>query len=119
MDEGDIRFGGQLRALRKSVGFSQEELAERSGLHVRTIRNLECGHSRWPYRDTLRRLADALDLDAAVRADFIAGAGRRLGPGGVEGGAGAASPEPRDGEEAAAGRSGQPFSPPDGLPVPR
>jgi tetratricopeptide (TPR) repeat protein/transcriptional regulator with XRE-family HTH domain len=81
MGEGDSQFGVQLRACRRSAGISQEELAERSGLHVRTIRNLERGRSRWPYQDTLRRLADALDLPDAVRADFIAGTGRRLGSG--------------------------------------
>ena len=79
MDEGDGRFGALLRACRRSAGLSQEELAERSGLNVRTVRNLERGHSRWPYRDTLHRLADALNLDGSARADFIAGAGRRLG----------------------------------------
>src|SRR5215469_1754753 len=65
---GDGRgFGGRLRGLRKSAGLSQEELAERSGLNVRTISNLERGYSRWPYRDTLRRLADALLLSGVVR----------------------------------------------------
>ena len=84
MGEGDSQFGVQLRACRRSAGISQEELAERSGLHVRTIRNLERGRSRWPYQDTLRRLADALDLRDAARADFIAGTGRRLGSGRAE-----------------------------------
>ena len=54
-------FGARLRACRRSAGLSQEELAERSGLSVRTISNLERGRARWPYRDTLRRLADALE----------------------------------------------------------
>jgi tetratricopeptide (TPR) repeat protein/transcriptional regulator with XRE-family HTH domain len=81
MGERDSRFGVQLRTRRRSVGLSQQELAERSGLHVRTIRNLELGHARWPYRNTLHRLADALDLSGAMRADFIAGADRRLGSG--------------------------------------
>jgi transcriptional regulator with XRE-family HTH domain len=46
MDEGGSQFGAQLRALRRVAGLSQEELAERSGLNVRTIRNLECGLGR-------------------------------------------------------------------------
>ena len=76
---GDGRgFGGRLRGLRKSAGLSQEELAERSGLNVRTISNLERGFSRWPYRDTLRRLADALLLSGVVRAEFMAASGRRV-----------------------------------------
>src|ERR1700733_10007386 len=79
MDEGDGQFGAQLRARRRSAGMSQEELAERSGLSARTVRNLERGYARRLYRDTLHRLADALDLPDAVRGDFLAGAGRRLG----------------------------------------
>jgi tetratricopeptide (TPR) repeat protein len=58
---------------------SQEELAERSGLSARAISKLECGHARWPYQDTLRRLADALGLHGAVRAEFIGAPGRRPG----------------------------------------
>jgi len=95
MDEGDGWFGTQLRACRQSAGLSQEELAERSGLNVRSIRNLERGHARWPHRDTLYRLADALALRGAAREDFIAGAGRRLGSGGNDGGE--AGPDGADG----------------------
>jgi tetratricopeptide (TPR) repeat protein/transcriptional regulator with XRE-family HTH domain/DNA-binding SARP family transcriptional activator len=119
-DEGDTQFGPQLRARRQSAGLSQEELAERSGLTVRTVRNLERGRSRWPYRDTLRRLADALGLGGAARAAFLAGAGRRLGPG-SNGSAEAivASRDPDDAEVAAPGRASQRVPRPDGVPVPR
>jgi transcriptional regulator with XRE-family HTH domain len=68
----------QLHRFRLSAGLSQEELAARSGLSVRAIGNLERGQSRWPYPATLNRLADALDLDGEVRAEFIGAAGRRL-----------------------------------------
>jgi len=71
-------FGARLRACRRSAGLSQQELAERSGLSVRAISDLERGHTRWPYPDSLRRLADALELREAARAEFIAAAGRRL-----------------------------------------
>lgn len=126
MGEHDGQFGSDLRACRLSAGLSQEELAERSGLHVRTIRNLELGHARWPYRNTLDRLADALDLRGAVRADFIAGAGRRLGPGSVssctEQGAGASDSDspsgPIDAGLAEPGVTGQPESWLAGAPVP-
>jgi len=62
------------------AGLSQQELAERAGLSVRTIGNLERGASKWPYRDSLHRLADALELRDEARAEFIAAAGRRLAP---------------------------------------
>jgi tetratricopeptide (TPR) repeat protein/transcriptional regulator with XRE-family HTH domain len=121
MDEGDSQFGPQLRARRQSAGLSQEDLAERSGLNARTIRNLERGRARWPYRDTLHRLADALDLRDEVRADFLAGAGRRLGPGGDgSGGPGAAARKPCDADAAAPGSASQSIARQDGGgPVPR
>lgn len=70
-------FGHRLRERRRAVGLSQHGLAERSGLSVRMISDLERGRTRWPYRDSLNRLADALALDAQPRAAFIASAGRR------------------------------------------
>jgi transcriptional regulator with XRE-family HTH domain/tetratricopeptide (TPR) repeat protein len=80
MSEADGNFGARLRARRQSCGLSQEELAERAGLNARTIRNLERGRARWPYRDTLQRLADALELRDTDRAEFLAAPGRRLAP---------------------------------------
>ena len=78
-------FGARLRACRQSAGLSQDELAARSGLSVRAIRDLERGRTRWPYRDSLHRLADALELRDAARAGFLGAADRRLagapGPG--------------------------------------
>jgi transcriptional regulator with XRE-family HTH domain/Tfp pilus assembly protein PilF len=73
-----VGFGARLHACRRAARLSQEELAQRSGLDARTIRNLERGHARWPYPDTVRRLADALDLRDATREAFMAAAGRRL-----------------------------------------
>src|SRR5215472_17372111 len=81
MDDGVGEFGSRLRAWRTSSGLSQQELAEQSGLSVRAIGKLECGQTRWPYPDSVGRLADALGLRDAERAEFIAAAGRRLGPG--------------------------------------
>ena len=72
-------FGVRLRACREAAGLSQEELALRSGLSLRTIGNLERASTRWPYRDTLQRLADGLDLRGQARAAFVAAAGRRRG----------------------------------------
>ncbi len=71
-------FGTRLRSCRQSAGMSQQELAERSGLSVRTISDLECGRTRFPYQDSLGRLADALGLRGPARTELIATAGRRL-----------------------------------------
>ena len=80
MGEDGGAFGSHLRSARRAAGLSQQELAERAGLSVRTIGNMERGASKWPYRDSLHRLADALSLRDEARAEFIAAAGRRLAP---------------------------------------
>jgi len=72
-------FGTRLRSCRQSSGMSQQELAERSGLSVRAISDLERGRTRFPYQDSLGRLADALGLRGQARTEFTAAAGRRLG----------------------------------------
>jgi tetratricopeptide (TPR) repeat protein/DNA-binding XRE family transcriptional regulator len=91
---GDGRgFGDRLAECRQSAGLSQLELAERSGLSVRTVGNLERGRVRWPHPDTVRRLADALGLHGQARDEFVVGVGRLLG--GAAGEAGTtAAPEP-------------------------
>jgi len=55
-------FGALLRARRGEAGLTQEELAERSGLSVRAIRDLEHGRVARPRRETVRMLATALGL---------------------------------------------------------
>jgi transcriptional regulator with XRE-family HTH domain/tetratricopeptide (TPR) repeat protein len=76
---GDSRaFGARLHAVRQSAGLSQQELAERSGLSIRTISNLEHGRTRWPFPASVQRLADALGLEDGMRRDFLAAASRRL-----------------------------------------
>jgi tetratricopeptide (TPR) repeat protein len=75
---GEGEFGVLLRAYRRSAGLSQQEVAERSGLGIRTVSNLERGRTRWPYPDSVHRLADALELSGPPRAEFLAAAGRRL-----------------------------------------
>lgn len=81
MDEDAGGFGDRLRACRRASGLSQQELAERSGLSVRAVSKLESGRTRWPYPDSVGRLADALGLRDAERAEFAAAAERRLGHG--------------------------------------
>jgi len=70
-------FGARLSGWRQLTGLSQEELAERSGLSVRAISNLERGRTRLPHPASVRRLADALDLHGAKREEFFAAAARQ------------------------------------------
>jgi DNA-binding SARP family transcriptional activator/tetratricopeptide (TPR) repeat protein/transcriptional regulator with XRE-family HTH domain len=71
-------FGALLGAWRRLAGLSQGELAERAGLSIRAVSNLECGRTAWPRPDSVRRLADALGLRGEQQDEFIASAKRRL-----------------------------------------
>ena len=55
-------FGDELRRLRVAAGLTQEELAEGAGLSPAAISALERGHRLYPYPQTVRALADALQL---------------------------------------------------------
>ena len=63
----------QIARLRIMRGLTQEALAERAGLSVRGISDLERGVNRTPRRDTLALLEEALQPTAeADRAAFVA-----------------------------------------------
>lgn len=70
-------FGDALRRQRMAAGLTQEELAERAGLSVRAISDLERGARHVPRRGTLQLLLDALELSAPERTALEAAA-RRL-----------------------------------------
>jgi transcriptional regulator with XRE-family HTH domain len=63
-------FAGLLRELRSEARLTQEELAEASGIRPRSISDLERGVAVTPQRETIRRLADALQLTGLVRTQF-------------------------------------------------
>ena len=67
-----VSFGARLRRLREAVGLSQEELAYRAGLTPNGVGSLERGERRRPYPNTVRALADALNLENSERAKLIA-----------------------------------------------
>ena len=68
------RVGELVRRHRIGAALSQEALAERAGLSVRAISDLERGVHRVPRLETVRLLAEALRLDAADRAELLAAA---------------------------------------------
>jgi transcriptional regulator with XRE-family HTH domain len=69
------QFGPLLRRFRSRAGLTQEALAERSGLGVRTVRGLETGERGDPRVGTVEALADALELTAAERVELLASTG--------------------------------------------
>jgi tetratricopeptide (TPR) repeat protein len=67
---------GLLRRHRLRHGMSQEDLAARTGLSVRTVRHLESGRAGRPRPETVRLLVAALALDGDDRESFVAAATR-------------------------------------------
>jgi predicted ATPase/DNA-binding XRE family transcriptional regulator len=74
MSSDTTSFGDLLRQLRTSAALSQEALAERAGLSLRGVSDLERGARRTPQLATVRMLADALDLNASERRTLLAAA---------------------------------------------
>lgn len=65
-----LAFAVLLRGARLAVGLTQQALADRAGLSVRGIADLERGVRRRPYLNTVERLADALSLTVEERTVF-------------------------------------------------
>jgi transcriptional regulator with XRE-family HTH domain len=72
VSESTASFGELLRQLRSAASLSQEELAERSGLSVRGISDLERGARHAPRLETVRLLVDALALADDERSALLA-----------------------------------------------
>src|ERR1700753_3212830 len=69
---GQERPGEWLRQQRTAAGLTQEDLAERSGVSVRTIADLERGRTRKPYPSSLRALVRALGLPETAGTELLA-----------------------------------------------
>ncbi|TCO46735.1 NACHT domain-containing protein [Actinocrispum wychmicini] len=64
-------FGARLRELRLQAGLTQEGLANRSFVSVRSIRGFETGERADPRVATVRQLADALALKPDKRQELL------------------------------------------------
>src|SRR5262245_32978738 len=81
LESPGVGFAVLLRRQRLAAGLTQEELASRSGVGVRTVRELERGRVLRPQRGTVSLLADALELSGDAREAFVmAAATRRAAP---------------------------------------
>jgi len=67
-------FGKLLRSCRRAAGLTQEELAERSGLSVRAVSDMERGRTARPYPRSARMMVDALCLTGPAREEFLSAA---------------------------------------------
>lgn len=73
LSAGCVWFAAVLRARRITTGLTQQQLAQRAGVGVRTVRELERARVGRPQRTTLELLADALELTGSERAAFTLG----------------------------------------------
>ncbi|MCH8992237.1 MAG: helix-turn-helix transcriptional regulator [Acidobacteria bacterium] len=64
MDDLRVAFGRRVRELRKKLGFSQEELAHRAGLHYTYVGGIERGE-RNPALVNIGKIAAALGVSVA------------------------------------------------------
>ncbi|KOV83954.1 NB-ARC domain-containing protein [Nocardia sp. NRRL S-836] len=71
VSDGQSTFGELLLRYRRDAGLSQQGLAERSGVSVRALRELEQGRARAAQRRSAEELADALGLGGDERAEFL------------------------------------------------
>src|ERR1700761_5251892 len=69
---GGERPGLWLRGQRIAAGLTQEDLAERSGVSVRTIADLERERTRRPYPSSVRALIRALGLPEETGTELVA-----------------------------------------------
>lgn len=67
-----VSVGDLLRQRRLAAGMTQQELADKAGLGLNTVSELERGVTSKARPDTARRLADALGLAGLEQAEFIA-----------------------------------------------
>ena len=97
MAEPPVPFAGELRRLRTESGLTQEELSKAAGLSPRAISDLERGVVTTPHKETVRLLADALQLTGQARVQFEASTRGRGVPSRARGGGRAATRTlPRD-----------------------
>lgn len=75
LEEDQFAFATALRRYRQRALLTHEALAERAGSSPSAISALERGKRRRPYPDTVRRLAEALELSPDERDEFVAAAG--------------------------------------------
>jgi transcriptional regulator with XRE-family HTH domain/tetratricopeptide (TPR) repeat protein len=71
-------LGALLRSLRRASRVSQEVLAERASISVRTLRDIENGRVLAPRRSTIALLAEALDLGPDATDRLLAKAPARV-----------------------------------------
>src|SRR5690242_19858740 len=87
-------WGALVRAYRRRLGMTQEELAAVAQISVRSIRKIETGDVADPRPSTVRALANAFELSGPDRVVFLEASTGAVEPAGDAPGPTWTSPEP-------------------------
>lgn len=83
-----MKFGEKVRAARLAAKYSQKQLAEMTGIALRTIQNYESGERMPKQKETYPLLADALEIEVSFlmddNAEFVLKATEKYGSKGHE-----------------------------------
>lgn len=83
-----MKFGEKVKAARLAAKYSQKQLAEMTGIALRTIQNYESGERMPKQKETYPLLADALGIEVSSlmddNADFVIKATEKYGSKGHE-----------------------------------
>jgi transcriptional regulator with XRE-family HTH domain len=92
MSERGVLLGARIKELRKRVGLSQDQLAERVGIESKYLSRLEVG-KRVPSFETLENIADSLQVEMKELFEFSHLSDEATTPEGIESAMAGASPE--------------------------
>ncbi len=76
-------LGIRIKELRKRVGLSQDQLAEKVGIESKYLSRIEVG-KRYPSLDALERIADSLEVEMKELFDFAHHDNESITPLGIE-----------------------------------
>ncbi|MEI6213373.1 MAG: helix-turn-helix transcriptional regulator [Desulfuromonadales bacterium] len=92
MSASKILLGARIKELRKRVGLSQDQLAEKVGIDGKYLSRIEVG-KRCPSIDTLERVADSLQVEIKELFDYSHHNVEATSPRGIENALAGASAE--------------------------
>ena len=84
-----MSFGEKLREIRTQENLTQQEMADRIGVSLRTLKSYELGETLPRYRKIYHKIAEEFNVDVnyllAEGDDFILSAGEKYGSRGIKG----------------------------------
>ena len=70
MSARKLLLGARIKELRKRIGLSQDQLAEKIGIEAKYLSRIEVG-KRYPSLETLEHIADSLQVEMKELFDYL------------------------------------------------